>query len=453
MNTDLRLFIYEQYGNGQIDRETARALISRISGPEYYERAYLNAMAEIDAAESAFMESALDYANGYADQFTFEAQAETLGQKISNAWKSFCKWVAEMWDKALKAIGIRKKEPDVKGMVKEKFDLLKKIEKDLYKVNANLDKHLIRASGDPNASMINTVKSVTDAKELHDIAKQPWYMDLLTISDLISGVFTKSFAIAKKSATHVVVGFGTVAIVVMSIKKAVGVIIDKLSNKGNDEQKKKAMPLLNKILKAIFGWAIPKNEKNGENPKDDASGSGSQSLEDLPDNYLINALQDSFREYAALKILKKEDGGYNFSSTGFDVFYDDWESKVKNDSAPEGSPSVAYVNGEINYTISDLKKSIEPMNVSRDEIISIIKTVKENQGKEYTISKSNAIGQRIADVLVADLGYKELIGKARKNPNPGQMNAIKARNHEVASLYDKFQGFKWIKIVTDAPAN
>lgn len=453
MNTDLRLFIYEQYGNGQIDRETARALISRISGPEYYERAYLNAMAEIDAAESAFMESALDYANGYADQFAFEAQAETLGQKISNAWKSFCKWVAEMWDKALKAIGIRKKEPDVKGMAKEKFDMLKKIEKDLYKVNANLDKHLIRASGDPNASMINTVKSVTDAKELHDIAKQPWYMDLLTISDLISGVFTKSFAIAKRSASHVVVGFGTVAIVVMSIKKAVGVIIDKLSNKGNDEQKKKAMPLLNKILKAIFGWAISKNEKNDEKPKDDTSGSGSQSLEDLPDNYLINALQDSFREYAALKILKKEDGGYNFSSTGFDVFYDDWESKVKNDSAPKGSPSVAYVNGEINYTISDLKKSIEPMNVSRDEIISIIKTVKENKGKEYTISKSNAIGQRISGVLVADLGYKELIKKARKNPNPGQMNAIKARNHEVASLYDKFQGFKWIKIVTDAPAN
>lgn len=453
MNTDLRLFIYEQYGNGQIDRDTARALISRISGPEYYERAYLNAMAEIDAAESAFMESALDYANGNGDQFTFEAQAETLGQKISNAWKSFCKWVAEMWDKALKAIGIRKKEPDVKGMVKEKFDMLKKIEKDLYKVNANLDKHLIRASGDPNASMINTVKSVTDAKELHDIAKQPWYMDLLTISDLISGVFTKSFAIAKKSATHVVVGFGTVAIVVMSIKKAVGVIIDKLSNKGNDEQKKKAMPLLNKILKAIFGWAIPKNEKKGEKPKDGTSGSGSQSLEDLPDNYLINALQDSFREYAALKILKKEDGGYNFSSTSFDVFYDDWESKVKNDSAPKGSPCVAYVNGEIDQTISALKKSTEPVNASRDEIISIIKTVKENKGKKYTISKSNPVGQRISDVLVADFGYKELIEKARKIPNPGQMNAIKARNQEVNSLYEKFQGFKWIKIVTDAPAN
>lgn len=453
MNTDLRLFIYEQYGNGQIDRDTARALISRISGPEYYERVYLNAMAEIDAAESAFMESALDYANGYGDQFTFEAQAETLSQKISNAWKSFCKWVAEMWDKALKAIGIRKKEPDIKGMAKEKFDILKKIEKDLYKVNANLDKHLIRASGDPNASMINTVKSVTDAKELHDIAKQPWYMDLLTISDLIGGVFTKSFAIAKKSASQVVVGFGTVAIVVMSIKKAVGVIIDKLSNKGNDEQKKKAMPLLNKILKAIFGWAIPKNEKKGDNQKDGTSWSGSQSLEDLPDNYLINALQDSFREYAALKILKKEDGGYNFSSTSFDVFYDDWESKVKNDSAPEGSPCVAYVNGEIDQTISDLKKSTEPVNVSRDEIISIIKTVKENRGKKYTIPKSNPVGQRITDVLVADLAYKELIGKARKNPNPGQMNAIKAKNQEVASLYDKFQGFKWIKIVNDAPAN
>lgn len=453
MNTDLRLFIYEQYGNGQIDRDTARALISRISGPEYYERAYLNAMAEIDTAESAFMESALDYANGYGDQFTFEAQAETLAQKISNAWKSFCKWVAEMWDKALKAIGIRKKEPDAKGMVKEKFDLLKKIEKDLYKVNANLDKHLIRASGDPHASMINTVKSVTDAKELHDIAKQPWYMDLLTISDLISGVFTKSFAIAKKSASHVVVGFGTVAIVVMSIKKAVGVIIDKLSNKGNDEQKKKAMPLLNKILKAIFGWAIPKNEKKDEKPKDNTSGSGSQSLEDLSDTDLINVLRDSFREYAALKILKKKDSGYNFSSTVFDALYDDWESNVKNDSAPEGSPSIAYMKGEVDRTISDLKKSTEPVSVSRDEIISIIKTVKENRGKTYTISKSNPVGQRISDVLVADLGYKDLINKARKNPNPGQMNAIKARNNEVKSLYDKFQGFKWINVVIDVPAN
>ena len=453
MNTDLRLFIYEQYGNGQIDRDTACELISRISGPEYYERAYLNAMAEIDAAESAFMESALDYANGYADQFTFEAQAETLAQKISNAWKAFCKWVTEMWDKALKAIGIRKKELDVKGMAKEKFDILKKIEKDLYKVNANLDKHLIRASGDPHASMINTVKSVTDAKELHDIAKQPWYMDLLTISDLIGGVFTKSFAIAKKSASQVVVGFGAVAIVIMSIKKVVRTIIDKLSNKGSDEQKKKAMPLLNKILKAMFGWIIPKNEEKGEKPKDDTSGSGSQSLEDLPDYDLINVLRDSFREYAALKILKKEDGGYNFSSTGFDVFYDDWESKVKNDSAPEGSPCVAYVKGEIDRTISDLKKSTEPVNVSRDEIISIIKTVKENRGKKYTIPKSNPVGQRITDVLVADFGYKELIENARKNPNPGQMNAIKARNNEVNSLYDKFQGFKWIKIVTDAPAN
>ena len=93
------------------------------------------------------------------------------------------------------------------------------------------------------------------------------------------------------------------------------------------------------------------------------------------------------------------------------------------------------------------------MNASRDEIISIIKTVKENRGKKYTISKSNPVGQRISDVLVADLGYKELIEKARKNPNPGQMNAIKAKNQEVASLYDKFQGFKWIKIVNDSPAN
>lgn len=129
------------------------------------------------------------------------------------------------------------------------------------------------------------------------------------------------------------------------------------------------------------------------------------------------------------------------------------DPNIKNDSAPEGSPCVAYVKGEIDRTISDLKKSTEPVNASRDEIISIIKTVKENRGKKYTIPKSNPVCQRITDVLVADLGYKDLIGKARKNPNPGQMNAIKARNNEVSSLYDKFQGFKWIKIVNDVPAN
>ena len=141
MNTDLRLFIYEQYGNGQIDRDTARALISRISGPEYYERVYLNAMSEIDTAESTFMESALDYANGYADQFTFEAQAETLSQKISNAWKTFKKWVSEMWDKLLKFLGIRKTEDDKIGMEKKHFDLLGTIDKGLKSALSHITKN------------------------------------------------------------------------------------------------------------------------------------------------------------------------------------------------------------------------------------------------------------------------------------------------------------------------
>lgn len=180
MNTDLRLFIYEQYGNGQIDRDTARALISRISGPEYYERAYLNAMAEIDAAESAFMESALDYANGYADQFTFEAQAETLSQKISNAWKTFKKWVSEMWDKLLKFLGIRKTEDDKIGMEKKHFDLLGTIDKGLKSALSHITKN------DKDFK-----KSVSDKKkdEIEStLDDNPGFIELLKIATIIGGV-------------------------------------------------------------------------------------------------------------------------------------------------------------------------------------------------------------------------------------------------------------------------
>lgn len=179
MNTDLRLFIYEQYGNGQIDRETARALISRISGPEYYERAYLNAMAEIDAAESAFMESALDYANGYADQFTFEAQAETLSQKISNAWKTFKKWVSEMWDKLLKFLGIRKTEDDKIGMEKKHFDLLGTIDKGLKSALSHItknDKDFKKVSDDKKGE----IESILD--------DNPGFIELLKTAAVIEAV-------------------------------------------------------------------------------------------------------------------------------------------------------------------------------------------------------------------------------------------------------------------------
>lgn len=179
MNTDLRLFIYEQYGNGQIDRETARALISRISGPEYYERAYLNAMAEIDAAESAFMESALDYANGYADQFAFEAQAETLGQKISNAWRTFKKWVSEMWDKLLKFLGIRKTEDDKIGMEKKHFDLLGTIDKGLKSALSHITKN------DKDFKKVSDTKKSEIESTLDD---NPGFIELLKIAAIIGGV-------------------------------------------------------------------------------------------------------------------------------------------------------------------------------------------------------------------------------------------------------------------------
>lgn len=179
MNTDLRLFIYEQYGNGQIDRETARALISRISGPEYYERAYLNAMTEIDAAESAFMESALDYANGYADQFTFEAQAETLSQKISNAWKTFKKWVSEMWDKLLKFLGIRKTEDDKIGMEKKHFDLLGTIDKGLKSALSHITKN------DKDFKKVSDDKKGEIASILDD---NPGFIELLKTAAVIEAV-------------------------------------------------------------------------------------------------------------------------------------------------------------------------------------------------------------------------------------------------------------------------
>mgnify|MGYP001176681380 CR=1 FL=1 len=191
MNTDLRLFIYEQYGNGQIDRETARALISRISGPEYYERAYLNAMAEIDAAESAFMESALDYANGYADQFTFEAQAETLSQKIGNAWKTFKKWVSEMWDKLLKFLGIRKTEDDKIGMEKKHFDLLGTIDKGLK----NALSHITKNDKDFKKQVSDDKKGEIEST----LDDNPGFIELLKIAAIIGAVKLASHKDKKKS--------------------------------------------------------------------------------------------------------------------------------------------------------------------------------------------------------------------------------------------------------------
>lgn len=247
MNTDLRLFIYEQYGNGQIDRETARVLISRISGPEYYERAYLNAMAEIDAAESAFMESALDYANGYADQFTFEAQAETLGQKISNAWKAFKKWVSEMWDKLLKFLGIRKTEDDKIGMEKKHFDLLGTIDKGLKSALSGITKN------DKDFKKVSDPKKSKNESTLDD---NSGFIKLLEIAVLI-GDFKVTFASHNKKKKNlrdighdiVWVTRDTIYSICDSIKKTV----DKLLVTADSWDGKFASKL-SVVLHKILGW-------------------------------------------------------------------------------------------------------------------------------------------------------------------------------------------------------
>lgn len=246
MNTDLRLFIYEQYGNGQIDRETARALISRISGPEYYERAYLNAMAEIDAAESAFMESALDYANGYADQFTFEAQAETLGQKISNAWKTFKKWVSEMWDKLLKFLGIRKTEDDKIGMEKKHFDLLGTIDKGLKSALS----HITKNDKDFKKSVSDNKKSEIEST----LDDNPGFIELLKIAAIIGTVKLASHKDKKKTLRNI--GHDIVWVTrdkIYSKCDSIKATVDKLLVTA-DSWDGKIASKLSAVLHKILGW-------------------------------------------------------------------------------------------------------------------------------------------------------------------------------------------------------
>lgn len=247
MNTDLRLFIYEQYGNGQIDRETARALISRISGPEYYERAYLNAMAEIDAAESAFMESALDYANGYADQFTFEAQAETLGQKISNAWKAFKKWVSEMWDKLLKFLGIRKTEDDKIGMEKKHFDLLGTIDKGLKSALSGITKN------DKDFKKVSDTKKSKNESTLDD---NSGFIKLLQIAVLIGDLKVTFASHKKKKKTLRDIGHDIVWVTrdtIYSICDSIKATVDKLLVTA-DSWDGKFSSKLSAVLHKILGW-------------------------------------------------------------------------------------------------------------------------------------------------------------------------------------------------------
>ena len=246
MNTDLRLFIYEQYGNGQIDRNTARALISRISGPEYYERAYLNAMAEIDAAESAFMESALDYANGYADQFTFEAQAETLGQKISNAWKTFKKWVSEMWDKLLKFLGIRKTEDDKIGMEKKHFDLLGTIDKGLKSALSHITKNDKDFKKSVSDKKKNEIESTLD--------DNPGFIELLKIAAIIAGVKLVSHKDKKKTLRNI--GHDIVWVArdkIYSTCDSIKATVDKLLVTADSWDGKFASKL-SAVLHKILGW-------------------------------------------------------------------------------------------------------------------------------------------------------------------------------------------------------
>lgn len=246
MNTDLRLFIYEQYGNGQIDRETARALISRISGPEYYERAYLNAMAEIDAAESAFMESALDYANGYTDQFTFEAQAETLSQKISDAWKTFKKWVSEMWDKLLKFLGIRKTEDDKIGMEKKHFDLLGTIDKGLKSALS----HITKNDKDFKKSVSDNKKSEIEST----LDDNPGFIELLKIAAIIGTVKLASHKDKKKTLRNI--GHDIVWVTrdkIYSKCDSIKATVDKLLVTA-DSWDGKIASKLSAVLHKILGW-------------------------------------------------------------------------------------------------------------------------------------------------------------------------------------------------------
>ena len=224
---ELKSMIYEGASDGSISSEAALNLMNMIdSGSSSYME---EAISEMDLAESTFIETAIDYANGDAACAYFEKKAETFGQKVSNALAKFKKWVAELWNKLLTKLGARKREEKV-SVPKAAVDLLKTIDKSLVDVSAKVTQFFY-----PNQSPTN--KDIKKAKRAID--DEAWYKNLLEIvvqCGLIGWTTVSAAAQAVSiSKGTVLIGIAVLLGIVDTIKNSINKIIDTLEKHYADQ--------------------------------------------------------------------------------------------------------------------------------------------------------------------------------------------------------------------------
>lgn len=245
---ELKSMIYEGASDGSISSEAALNLMNMIDSESssYMEEA----ISEMDLAESTFIETAIDYANGDAVCAYFEKKAESFGQKVSNALAKFKKWVAELWNKLLTKLGARKREEKV-SLPKAAVDLLKNIDKSLVDISAKVTQFFY-----PNQSPSD--KDIKKAKRAID--DEAWYKNLLDIvvqCGLIGWTTVSATANAvRASKGMILVGIAVLVGIVDAIKKSINKIVFTLEKHSDDQTN---MGKLIRTLHRILVWveALP----------------------------------------------------------------------------------------------------------------------------------------------------------------------------------------------------
>lgn len=245
MNNELKLFIYEACANGDIDIDVAKKLVGNTDETSILESQYLSAMNDIDIAESAFMESALQYASGDTTQAVFEKSAESIGKKIAAAWEKFKKWVKSLWEKIISKFKKQPKEKKIK-VPKSALDLLKSAEKVTAKAVNGINNFLHNGRGKTESEMNEIFKSVDD---------QPWWKDVLGLTASIATIGIDVWAIS--FATKVCVEVAPLALlaIILGIQKSINAIIGAVDKFKETRFAKTVSYKLHRIL--VFIQAAP----------------------------------------------------------------------------------------------------------------------------------------------------------------------------------------------------
>lgn len=245
---ELKSMIYEGASDGSISSEAALNLMNMIDSESssYMEEA----ISEMDLAESTFIETAIDYANGDAACAYFEKKAESFGQKVSNALAKFKKWVAELWNKLLTKLGARKREEKV-SLPKAAVDLLKNIDKSLVDISAKVTQFFY-----PNQSPSD--KDIKKAKRAID--DEAWYKNLLEIVVQCGAIGWTTVTAAAQAVSiskgTVLIGIAVIVGIVDAIKKSINKIISTLEKHSDDQTNTgKLIRTLHRVL--VWVEALP----------------------------------------------------------------------------------------------------------------------------------------------------------------------------------------------------